>query len=309
MAKQWPMLPDEGFSELFAADKLKPDFQGEGIKWIHRRNSDADIYFLANSKRQLVKQECTFRITGKIPELWNPETGEAFDLSDVRQVDGRTTVTLQFEPWQSWFVIFRDNPTVAHSKSNPFVSWKTVQDITGSWSVNFDPDWGSKETLNIDTLSSWSQHPDPLVKYYSGTAAYNRIFEFSKPEMLNARSRYCLDLGKVEVMARVIVNGKDCGIAWKPPYRIDITEALRAGKNKLKIEVVNTWVNRLVGDEHLELDAIWEDNSTFVNWPDWFKQGRPSPTGRYTFTAVRHYKKESPLMPSGLLGPVRILSD
>jgi hypothetical protein len=109
-------------------------------------------------------------------------------------------------------------------------------------------------------------------------------------------------------MARVRLNGKDCGVAWKPPYRVDISHALKAGQNKLEIEVVNTWVNRMIGDEQLPLDAEWKDWETLVNWPDWFKEGRPSPTGRYTFTTARHYGKESPLMPSGLLGPVRVLS-
>ena len=308
MSDQWPLLPDNGWSELFAADKLKPDFEGEEIRWIHRRTKGVDIYFLANSKRELIQRECTFRVTGKTPELWNPETGEIFDLPDARQANGRTTAVLDFQPWQSWFVVFRDKPSASYPEKNPFPSWTTVKDITGNWSLDFDPDWGTKDTLKIDGLHSWSEHSDPLVKYYSGTATYRKVFDVSKSDMLNGASRYCLDLGQVEVMARVTLNGKACGIAWKPPYRVGITHALAAGQNKLEIEVVNTWVNRMIGDEQLPLDSQWIDWETLVEWPEWFKEGRPSSTGRYTFTTARHYTKESPPAPSGLLGPVRIRS-
>ena len=104
-----------------------------------------------------------------------------------------------------------------------------------------------------------------------------------------------------------ILNGKDCGIAWKPPYRVDISKALKPGTNKLEIEVASTWVNRMIGDEQLPLDAEWIDWETLAEWPAWFKEGGKSPTGRVTFTTGRHYEKDSPLMPSGLLGPVRIV--
>jgi hypothetical protein len=110
-------------------------------------------------------------------------------------------------------------------------------------------------------------------------------------------------------MARVTLNGKKCGIAWKPPYGVDIRDALRPGRNELEIEVVNTWVNRMIGDEQLPLDAQWKDWETLLEWPEWFEKGEKSPTGRYTFTTARHYGKDSPLMPSGLLGPVRIMAE
>ncbi|MHC4405817.1 MAG: glycosyl hydrolase, partial [Planctomycetota bacterium] len=308
IAEEWPLLPDKSWSALFAIDELKPDFEGDDIRWIHRRTKGMDIYFLGNSKRELIKRECTFRVTGKTPELWNPETGEAFGPLSAWQTDGRTTAVLDFEPFQSWFVVFRDTPSMSHPERNPFPSWKTVQDITGTWSLSFDPGWGTKDILTIDGLRSWSEHSDPLVKYYSGIGTYRKAFDVSKAGMLNGTPRYCLDLGQVEVMAHVTLNGEDCGITWKPPYRVDITHALISGQNKLEIKVVNTWVNRMIGDEQLPTDANWKDWETLVEWPDWFKQGQPSPTGRYTFTTARHYGKDSPLQPSGLLGPVRILS-
>lgn len=308
MAKSWSVLPEGGWDELFATDKLKPDFEGEGLKWTHRRAEDVDLYFVANTKPEPIKRECSFRIAGKAPELWNPETGDVFALAGVRQTKSRTTATLHFEPAQSWFVVFRGKTTASRSERDPFPVWKTIRDIRGSWSLTFDPDWGTKKPVTLDVLTSWSEHPDPMVKYYSGTATYRKVFDVSKADISQGNSRLSLDLGHVEVMARVRLNGKDCGIAWKPPYRVDITGAIVSGQNELEIEVVNTWVNRMIGDEQLPLDAQWKDWETLVAWPDWFKDGRPSPTGRYAFTTARHYKKDSRLMPSGLLGPERILA-
>lgn len=342
MAQAWPVLPKDGWKTLFAMDNLKPDFTGDGIRWIHRRTSQADmpvpetlgrresnqdedsvrraalnpdksdrlqdIYFVANSKPEPLKLECGFRTTGKTPELWNPETGETFDLPGARESDGHTRSVLEFEPFQSWFVVFRDKTRGSRPERNPFASWVTVQRIAGNWTLTFDPDWGPKETLEIDDLRSWSEYSDPLIKYYSGAATYRQVIEVPETVFSNGNPRLSLDLGDVEVMASVTLNGKDCGIAWKPPYRVDITHALVPGQNKLEIKVVNTWVNRMIGDEHLPLDSKWKNWETLLEWPDWFKRGHSSPTGRYTFTTGRHYDKESPLRPSGLLGPVQILS-
>ena len=104
------------------------------------------------------------------------------------------------------------------------------------------------------------------------------------------------------------LNGRDCGIAWKPPYRVDVGAAIRPGRNELHVEVANTWVNRMIGDEQLPLEAEWKDWETLLGWPQWFKDGRTSPTGRFTFTSARHYTADSPLHPAGLLGPVRLVS-
>ena len=305
-AAQWPLLPEGGLEELFASDNVKPDFEGEGLKWIHRHTESADLYFVANTKPESVRRPCTFRIAGKTPELWNPETGEFFALPGARQEDGRTTTVLHFAPAQSWFVVFRDTPPLPPAAADPFPSRQPVQDITGPWKLNFDPAWGTKKTVTLDELRSWSEHSDPLVKYYSGAATYRKVFDVPESRFSEKNSRFSLDLGRVEVVARVTLNGKDCGIAWKPPYRIDISHALRAGQNQLEIEVVNTWVNRMIGDEQLPLDAKWKDWETLIEWPEWFNRGLPSPTGRYTLTTARHYGKECPLMPSGLLGPVTL---
>ena len=250
--------------------------------------------------------ECRFRVTGRTAELWDPETGEIHALPGAHPNDGLTCAKLCFAPAQSWFVVFRGKPSDRLLPGNPFATWQTARQLGGDWSLDFDPAWGTKDRLTLGQLDSWTNHPDPLVKYYSGTATYRNSFDLPAAVLRAADTRWCLDLGSVEVVARVTLNGMDCGIAWKPPYRVDVSRALKPGANQLEVRVANTWVNRMIGDEQLPLDAEWKDWETLLGWPDWFKQGRASPTGRYTFTTVRHYNKNSPLQPSGLLGPVTL---
>ncbi|MFM7183138.1 MAG: glycosyl hydrolase [Verrucomicrobiales bacterium] len=308
LAANWPLLPKSGWNEVFTADRIPPDFEGEGLKWLHRRTGNTEIYFVANTRPEPVERECLFRSTGKAGELWNPETGEIHALPSTPDPDGRTRAKLRFSPAQSWFVVFRDQPGAARPTHNPFAEWKPIQPIDGAWSLSFDPAWGTKETLKLDRLASWSEHTDPLVRYYSGTATYRTTFELSDAVPTDGRIPLRLDLGQVEVVARVKLNGKDCGIAWKPPYQVDASGALRPGSNALEIEVANTWNNRLIGDEHLPLDSKWKNPETLLEWPDWFRKAQRAPGGRFTFTTNRHYTKDSPLQPAGLLGPVRILS-
>jgi hypothetical protein len=306
MAKNWPVLPEDGLESILTRDKVQQDFQGEDLHWLHRRCGSDDIYFVANSRLEAIERLCVFRVTGKTPELWNPETGEISSLPHGKQTDGLTTLLLEFEPSQSWFVVFPNQPSASRSRTLAYLTRDTVQQITGSWNVSFDPKWGTSEIQTFDELVSWSEHSHPLVKYYSGIGVYRTTFDFANPEVLREDARLCLDLGRVEVVARVTLNGRDCGIAWKPPYRVDVSEALQAGKNDLQIEVANTWVNRLIGDEQLPLDSQWQNWETLSQWPGWFREKTQRPPERYTFTSARHYSKNSPLMPSGLLGPVTL---
>ena len=155
-------------------------------------------------------------------------------------------------------------------------------------------------------MSDWSKHPDPRIHYYSGTANYRKTITLTAAEASGKLGRLWLDLGAVDVMARVRLNGRDCGVAWKPPYLADISGVARVGENSLDIAVVNLWINRMIGDEQLPLDSNWKDFETLLEWPEWFKKGEPRPSGRFTFTSCRHYKKDTPLVPSGLLGPVTL---
>jgi hypothetical protein len=308
LAANWPRLPQGGWAEVFAKNRCIADFEGDGLRWLHRRTGDIDLYFVANTKPEPIERECVFRAAGRSVELWNPETGEIHALPGAVEDAGRTRGTLRFDPAQSWFVVFGDQPSAGRSPQNPFIKWKVLQQIQGGWSLSFDPERGSRNTLAIDRLSSWSDHSNPLVGYYSGTAIYRKSFEVADAALLKSGIPLRLDLGQVEVVARVKVNGINCGIAWKPPYQVDVTRALRTGANTLEIEVANTWVNRLIGDEQLPLDSEWKDRETLLEWPEWFRKGQRPPGGRFTFTTNRHYTKDSPLQPAGLLGPVRLLS-
>ncbi len=538
---------------VLAADRLAPDFEGQGLRFVHRRDGDADLYFVANGRPAPVETVCAFRVTGKRPEFWHPETGRIVPVSAFEEAGAVTRIPMALGPAESVFVVFRPGapasrlvsatrdgrellrfvppppPPAAVDATNTFTiaAWvrpdadttlpqesivgtlarlprndavyappghevwggsdvgaglavgrngicvhvhgatlfcaplvwaapvtsrvhvavvyrdgqpglyvdgrrvrtglripRTVhpgvavmhqrpvapfagelgdvrafdralsdgevaalastpgpasggcdgldlvrgmivasgdyvfrtadgrtnrmavalapaRPLSGPWQVTFDPKWGgpgkaevgsqrseggSEGAVVFERLTDWSVHADPRIRYYSGTATYRKVFDLPaegggqtsevgsghppgvdrRPLSSDLRSSVFLDLGSVEVMARVRVNGKDCGIAWKPPYRVDISAAVREGANELEIDVVNLWINRLIGDEQLPLDSNWKDFETLLDWPEWFLKGTPRPSGRFTFSSCRHYTKDTPLVPSGLLGPVTL---
>lgn len=183
-------------------------------------------------------------------------------------------------------------------------------EIDGPWELKFTPGWGAPEKVVLSKLISWSDHPDQGVKYFSGEATYRKVFDFTPAQMTDPHinTAVYLDLGLVAVVAQVKLNGKDMGILWKSPYQIEITDVLKTGENVLEISVVNLMVNRMIGDEFLPEDSERNENGTLKKWPHWIQNGKPSPTGRFTFTTWRLWKKDSPLQESGLLGPVVIRS-
>jgi hypothetical protein len=180
------------------------------------------------------------------------------------------------------------------------------QEISGPWTVRFTPGWGAPAQATFEKLISWSSVADLGIKYYSGTAVYSASFELPRT-LLKADRRLYLDLGRVEVMAEVKVNGKRLPLLWKPPYRLDVTAAARAGQNTIEVTVVNLWPNRLIGDEQLPEDSERNPDGTLKSWPPWLLAGKPSPTGRYTFSMWHLWKKTDPLLESGLLGPVKLI--
>lgn len=178
-------------------------------------------------------------------------------------------------------------------------------DVLGPWTLRFPPGWGAPPEVRLEELVSWNYHADPGVRFFSGTALYSKTLNVPASS-LRADRRVYLDLGTVCVMARVKLNGRDLGILWKPPYRVDITAAVKPGANELEISVVNLWANRLIGDEHLPEDSERNPNGTLKSWPQWLLEGKPSPTGRFTFSSWRLWGKNDLLQDSGLLGPVTL---
>jgi hypothetical protein len=180
-------------------------------------------------------------------------------------------------------------------------------EIAGPWDVAFAPGMGAPAKATFDSLISWSDSGDETVRHFSGSATYTRTFALPA-ELPGEDVRLYLDLGNVQVMARVKLNGKDLDILWKPPFRMDVTDTVKPGDNLLEVEVVNLWVNRLIGDEQLPEDTERNPDGSLKVWPHWLLDGKQSPTGRYAFTTWRLWKKDSPLVPSGLLGPVTIVA-
>ena len=435
----------KSLADVFAAQNLKPDFEVAGtgsrsrLNYAHRRAGDTDIYFVSNQRRQFDSADCTFRVDGRLPELWHPDTGRR-EIAPVWQADaGRTTVHLDLDPAGSVFVIFRQPATADHlvaasgtydtesaagqkleiqhavygatdgagevdvttklaemarggqlevaARNDVFggdpaslhpkdlrvdytldgqvghatvhendtltlplnlaigpapqyeinvapdgartlTAWSNGQvalttasgqtlraestdvpaprEVSGAWNVSFPPNWGAPAAITLDKLISWTDHPYNGVRYFSGTATYEKEIDVT-PEELAAGRQLWLDLGTVKNFAAVSLNGQDLGVLWKPPFRVNVTTAAHPGANKLAIKVTNLWPNRIIGDEQLPDDRVW-DGDRLKEWPQWLLDGKPSPTGRFTFTTWHHWKKDSHLLESGLLGPVLLKS-
>lgn len=294
------LYPSYGLTEAILGDSLgiSPDFTAEpaDIRYIHKTKGDIDLFFVSNRTVKTVDALCTFRTSGRQPQLWNPVDGSTRDLTSFSDNGTCTTIDLRFEPEQSFFIVFAGKPRNNSGKPN-FPEEHQIAALDGPWTVNFDPKWGGPAETTFPELSDWSTTEDSCIRYYSGTAVYNNKFKLEKPEL----GRLVLCLGDVKNIARVKLNGKDLGVLWSRPWKIDITDAAVDGDNELEIEVTNLWINRLIGDEHLPDDGI-----VGGQWPEWFLKGEPRPSKRYTFATWRHYSADSPLQPSGLLGPVTV---
>ncbi|MBD0296297.1 MAG: glycosyl hydrolase family 43, partial [Flavisolibacter sp.] len=524
-------------SSLLNQLNIKPDFEFSSpnaaiINYIHRKIGDSDVYFVANPFRKQQEVVAAFRITGKKPELWNPDTGEITPIEVYDRADGRTKVPLQFDPAGSFFIVFRSpvikyvkgvekegtaiistkdfpsqqtgkypditnnftitawvkpetdenfnsafglgrglasnvfyppegervygsnhvacgliaarNGFIVYERANdspalvlpvpmlvagwthvalvykngaPFLYvngklekggtasgkmvhpglgeavqdyfawyfegdkselqlfrevlteerirqlfhegaplpeepfpvqitagvkgellfWQngryTVQSNTGQnkllpisgiekpielrnpWTIHFPPNLGAPDKISLSKLISLHRHPEDGVKYFSGTATYTNTFNVPVG-LLSSNKRLFLDLGRVEILADINVNGKALGILWKPPFRIDITEAVKPGANNLEVQVTNLWPNRLIGDEQLPAENEYGNTSGggvgnvvsgggIHKLPDWYIEGKPKPAGgRVAFTTWKHYNKDAPLLESGLIGPV-----
>ena len=287
------VVVDKPLAEILQSAGVSPDFSctSPGIDYIHRRDDTIDIYFVANPKDAPETADCTFRVSGRLPELWDPLTGttrgaQAFTPTS----DGRTTVPIEFAPRGSIFVVFRKPIAPAQNGTTltNFPPLSPVMTIGGPWEVKFDPKWGGPESVEFSDLVDWTQRPEDGIKYYSGKATYFKTFQLPEPAVAHDSLLY-LDLGELHHLAEVRLNGKDLGVLWTKPFRVDLSEAATAGENKLEIDIINLWPNRLIGDSKLPAEKRVADQ-------------------RYTKTNVTKFDKgDHALLESGLLGPVTVL--
>jgi hypothetical protein len=266
---------------------LPPDFESDqSVRYIHKAFADRDIYFIANRLGDVSKAQCRFRVTGVVSaEWWDPLTGERKSLAGFAQEGGVTSLSLRLEPHESGFVVFNkaarpDKPSAA--RETGFVK---LCDVAGPWRVAFDSKWGGpSEPVPFATLQDWSTRPEPGVRFYSGTAEYQTVFDCPQ-DVAGAAGKQYLALGDVKCVASVSLNGTELGVLWCPPWRVRVpARLLREKGNTLTVRVANLWPNRLIGDTALAADK------------------------RLTKTTFNPYNAKSPLLPSGLLGPVALFA-
>jgi hypothetical protein len=266
---------------VFEAIGSEPDIVGierKNFPWIHRVTDDTDIYFISNQSDAPQNLGPTFRVAGRQPELWDAVAGSHRDLTEFSATTGGTVVPLQFAPRQSLFVVFRHPTKSPVANSENFPALQTVGELSGAWTVAFDPKWGGPASVVFDSLTDWTKRPEAGIKFYSGTAKYRKSFDLPA----GAGGKLFLDLGELHNLARVRLNGQDLGLVWTAPWRVDISRAVKPAGNELELDVVNTWANRIIGDLKLP------------------------PAQRLTWTVKPHFNADSPLLPAGLVGPVTL---
>ncbi|WP_346857883.1 glycosyl hydrolase [uncultured Draconibacterium sp.] len=279
-------ITEKSVAEVLSALGIQPDFTysaetGEPeLLYVHRQLADTEIYWVNNRSDQAQTVDATFRVTGKLPEIWHPETGEK-EAASYSMENGQTLVNLNLTPNDAVFVVFR-NKTNKKSMELPQAEETLLTKLSGEWTVNFQPERGAPANATFAELTAWNENEIPGIKYFSGTAVYTKTIDIPQ-EWISEGSDICLDLGEVKNLAEISVNGKSMGTIWKKPFRISISDAIQPGKNELAIQVTNLWVNRLIGDS------------------------QPDATEKITYTTMPFYRANSPLLTSGLIGPVQIL--
>lgn len=337
--------------------QVNPDFtftspdEDTALDYIHRNTEHADIYFVVNRyARKGIKDfeyryltglpdryeqvECSFRVSGKVPHYWDPQTGEMHPVTVYNEENGRTIIPLHMAPEGSVFIVFAEMEQRNHivrieREGNPIfpgnqiaasdrplfefqqagkkirmtarnaaytLHWadgrvqtleveKEMQrlEMNGNWNVRFDSAWGAPKSVDFTELKSWTMFPDDGIKYYSGSAVYEKTFHIKKKKF--KQKKVILSLGNLHEMAVVDLNGHRFNLCWAPPYELDVTDYIESGSNTLKVEITNLWPNRLIGD------------------------GKLTPSERLTRTNINKFDNENaaPLIrESGLLGPVTI---
>jgi hypothetical protein len=280
------LTPDEVLEKM----GVKPDFNYSGpseIDYIHRTTKIGEIWFLRNESDTTVNSTCSFRVTDKFPEIWDPSTGAISQVTEYVNDDEGISFEISLPAHGSIFIVFTNEK---RNEIQVFTDGRSEKEteISGHWTVTFPPNWGAPPSVVFDSLISWTESADNGIRYFSGTATYHNTFKVDEELQ---KEKLILDLGEMRDVAEVFVNGKSAGIIWKKPYQADISQLVKAGENELKIEVVNMWVNRLTGDMLSDPeDRYCKTNQTYMTKEVW-------PGGDEPFR----------LQTAGLLGPVTLM--
>ncbi|NOX64212.1 MAG: hypothetical protein GXO85_00090 [Chlorobi bacterium] len=332
--------------EILLSMDIPPDFEYKSqfkdtkLDYIHRSvtvdpTNNIEIYFITNLKKRWENVELTFRVKNMVPEVWDPETGKMRVAELYTVINNRTVIPISLSPLGSTFIVFRkigqqkhittlwkdselifplsnkkgkialNNIDIISDNGKRFilqtqkpgnyrlmVNDGSIVDVKvasvpqpipvkGPWVIHFPSGWGAPDSAVFKNLISWTKSKENGIKYFSGTATYSTIFKIGK-KFINKKTVIFLDLGNLKEVAEITLNGKNLGILWKPPFKLNITSAVKAGENKLIVSVTNLWPNRIIGDQFLPKEK------------------------RFTFTNIGKFTKDSPLLVSGLLGPVNI---
>jgi hypothetical protein len=276
---------DDALSKL----SIKKDFSADAEKlgFTHRKAGNSEIYFVRNKTNQSITEDCAFRITTDNVECWEPVTGKRFVIADAKRIGDQTSLKVKLAPYGSCFIVF-NNENTKLPKLNISNDAMLVE-VKSPWTLSFPEKWGAPQSVELNTLISWTDHDNQGIKHFSGTASYLNSFQLSK-KLLTANNIIFLDLGEVLDLAEVIVNGKSAGVLWTTPFKINIGDYVRAGENRLEIKITNMWINRLTGDMELPVEKRFcKTNQPYVT------KDR-SAWGDETFRIQR----------SGLLGPVKL---
>jgi hypothetical protein len=243
-------------SQVVALTNVKKDAEFAGsldlnVNWIHRRTEGADIYFVVNHTDSDQEIQARFRVAGKEAELWHADTG-TMEPSEYSIVGDRTIVPLHMAARESVFVVFR-KPAASLTRVIPRPVTQTLATVDGPWDISFPPNFGAPDKIQLPNLQSWTASADQGVKYFSGTATYTKTLT-APQSWFTPGAKLVLDLGTVDDLADVSVNGTPIETLWKPPFKTDITAALKPGDNQLEIKVTNEWNNRIMGDRALPAD-------------------------------------------------------
>ena len=290
------------------------------VAWIHRNDGDEHYYFISNSAAKNKSIQISFRISGMQPEIWNPVTGKTSNALVWETDNNRTTVSLNMEANGSCFVVFCNK-----SKSTSGVIRTITKEhnsepekilLNDDWDVRFQENRGAPSSAHFEKLISWPLHADSTIKFFSGTAHYKKTFRLTSKQ-LKSDKRILIDLGEVKNVATITVNQKEVAVIWTPPFSADITDYCKSGENVLEIAVTNLWPNRMTGDKTQPDDCVWGAIRSFPPVPigrnlqivpDWVKNNTERPSkNRVTFCTVDFFNKDTPLLPSGLIGPVQII--